>query len=219
MIRYTDPTYVLSDIDVDKYISIQFFQTRYEYRDLPFYDLYNWTGTHGLLGIIRAILQWKNQDVGFFDIPSINKTKYRRLSGGIVPNATVDMQQFALKAKYNQGSILKVWRDFYYIIRSLAQDTLTARLAFHRKLIAWILDAGYPNRRTRFLPEWRTTTVLGLAKGIYCEDAFDRMPILADALEEAGLEHQGLLASCRSGQSLFTRGNWLLNRILQKEMY
>src|SRR5205807_640773 len=33
---------------------------------------------------------------------------------------------------------------------------------------------------------WLTTTVLGLAAAIYNDRAFDRLPILADALEEAG---------------------------------
>ena len=44
---------------------------------------------------------------------------------------------------------------------------------------------------------WRTETVLALAKGIEAESAFDRMPILADALEEAGCDDELLLQHCR----------------------
>jgi hypothetical protein len=33
-------------------------------------------------------------------------------------------------------------------------------------------------------PSWLTADVLTLARGIYEEKAFDRMPILADALQE-----------------------------------
>ena len=48
-----------------------------------------------------------------------------------------------------------------------------------------------------FDPAWRSETVLALAKGIETNGAFDRMPILADALEEAGCEDEVLLRHCR----------------------
>lgn len=48
-----------------------------------------------------------------------------------------------------------------------------------------------------FDPAWRTETVLALAKGIEAESAFDRLPILADALEEAGCDDEVLLRHCR----------------------
>jgi hypothetical protein len=47
-------------------------------------------------------------------------------------------------------------------------------------------------------PAWRTETVLAIARGIRLDDAFDRYPILADALEEAGCDDYDLLAMLRS---------------------
>ncbi len=44
---------------------------------------------------------------------------------------------------------------------------------------------------------WLTPVVLGLARGIYEERAVDRMPILADALEESGCRDEVLLMHCR----------------------
>ena len=48
-----------------------------------------------------------------------------------------------------------------------------------------------------FDPAWRTETVTALAKGIEADAAFDRMPILADALEEAGCDDPAVLGHCR----------------------
>ena len=48
-----------------------------------------------------------------------------------------------------------------------------------------------------FRPEWRSEVVVGLARGILEDAAFERMPILADALEEAGCTDEALLRHCR----------------------
>jgi hypothetical protein len=47
---------------------------------------------------------------------------------------------------------------------------------------------GNPFRPITVSPTWLTSTVISLAQGIYEERAFDRMPILADALQEASLK-------------------------------
>ncbi len=44
---------------------------------------------------------------------------------------------------------------------------------------------------------WRTETVVGLAAGIREDRAFERLPILADALEEAGCDEELVLLHCR----------------------
>jgi hypothetical protein len=56
---------------------------------------------------------------------------------------------------------------------------------------------GNPFRPLRIEPEWRTSTAINLARTIYEERAFDRMPILADALEDGGCTDAGVLGHCR----------------------
>lgn len=46
--------------------------------------------------------------------------------------------------------------------------------------------------------EWLTPTVVQIARGIYDERAFGRMPVLADALEEAGCTEEAVLRHCRT---------------------
>ena len=56
---------------------------------------------------------------------------------------------------------------------------------------------GNPLRPVDVEPHWRTATVVGLAETIQRERTFDRLPILADALEEAGCARPDLLEHCR----------------------
>jgi hypothetical protein len=64
-------------------------------------------------------------------------------------------------------------------------------------------------------PSWRTSIAVGLAEAIYADRAFDRLPILADALEEAGCTHPDVLSHCRS-DSPHVRGCWVVDLVLGK---
>lgn len=55
-----------------------------------------------------------------------------------------------------------------------------------------------------------------VARAIYEEKAFERMPVLADILEEAGVIDADILSHCRDSQ-LHTRGCHVLDVILQNE--
>lgn len=75
---------------------------------------------------------------------------------------------------------------------------------------------GNPFRPVTADPTWLTSAVVALAEGIYADRAFDRMPILADALEGAGCEDADVLSHCRS-DGLHVRGCWVVDLLLGKE--
>jgi len=75
---------------------------------------------------------------------------------------------------------------------------------------------GNPFRPVALDPRWRNETVVALASGIYADRAFDRMPILADALEEAGCDDLEVLNHCR-GPGPHVRGCWVVDLVLGKE--
>ncbi len=52
---------------------------------------------------------------------------------------------------------------------------------------------GNPFRLVIIHPTWLTSDVVTLAQGIYAERAFDRMPILSDALQDAGCDNDDIL--------------------------
>jgi len=63
---------------------------------------------------------------------------------------------------------------------------------------------------------WKSGTIPKLAQAIYDERAFDRMPILADTLQEAGWTDADILSHC--GQpGPHVRGCWVLDLVLGKE--
>jgi len=63
---------------------------------------------------------------------------------------------------------------------------------------------------------WAGGLVPQLAEGVYQDRAFDRMPVLGDALEEAGCTNEAILRHCRQGGD-HVRGCWVLDLLLGRE--
>jgi hypothetical protein len=60
-----------------------------------------------------------------------------------------------------------------------------------------VCTAARPKAAVPFAPAWRNETAVALARGIVADAAPDRLPILADALEEAGCDDPQVLRHCR----------------------
>jgi hypothetical protein len=60
---------------------------------------------------------------------------------------------------------------------------------------------------------WNDRTVPAMAQAIYEERAFDRLPVLADALTDAGCEDEAILSHCRS-EGPHQRGCWAVDLLL-----
>jgi len=75
---------------------------------------------------------------------------------------------------------------------------------------------GNPFRPVTLDPAWLTPTVKALAAAVYEERTFDRLPILADALEDADCSDADILSHCRQ-PGVHVRGCWALDLVLGKE--
>ena len=85
-----------------------------------------------------------------------------------------------------------------------------------RKLAAFLREIfGSPFRSITMSSSWLTSDVVGVARGIYDDRAFDRLPILADALLDAGCDNEDILAHCRS-DGPHVRGCWVVDLVLGK---
>jgi hypothetical protein len=74
---------------------------------------------------------------------------------------------------------------------------------------------GNPFQPIPFNARWRTVDVLGLARAIDEDGAFDHLPILADALMDAGCWDDEIIGHCR-GRGPHARGCWLIDLVLQR---
>jgi hypothetical protein len=100
--------------------------------------------------------------------------------------------------------------DFASGYASTADGNSAAQAALLRDIF------GNPFRPVTLDPAWQTANVVALAQGIYAERAFERMPILGDALEDAGCDNADILNHCRQGGE-HVRGCWVVDLILGKE--
>ncbi|WP_227254714.1 hypothetical protein [Frigoriglobus tundricola] len=102
-------------------------------------------------------------------------------------------------------------------MRGLNRSAIDTRADEERKRQACIFRDIFDNpfHTMSVDPSWLTSTVAALAEGIYQEHAFDRMPILADALQDAGCDNADILNHCR-GESPHVRGCWVVDLLLGK---
>ncbi|MBY0522733.1 MAG: hypothetical protein K2R98_05020 [Gemmataceae bacterium] len=92
-------------------------------------------------------------------------------------------------------------------LRLLSQWALNAHCSFQHPFCRVIVDPSWL--------DWSSGTVRKLAQVIYEQRTFDRLPILADALEDAGCSDADILTHCRQpGEHV--RGCWALDLILGK---
>jgi hypothetical protein len=91
------------------------------------------------------------------------------------------------------------WRDELYAQSLLVRDIF-----------------GNPFRPITLDPSWFTSTVVSLARQMYDSRDFSAMPILADALQDAGCDNADILDHCR-GPGPHVRGCFVVDKLLAKE--
>jgi len=93
------------------------------------------------------------------------------------------------------------------------EATQLTELAAQTELIRCIF--GNPFRPVAFDPAWRTDTAVALARQMYESREFSALPILADALQDAGCDNEDVLNHCRE-PGTHVRGCWVVDLVLGK---
>jgi hypothetical protein len=140
----------------------------------------------------------------------------------------------AALATDRMGLFHPAWQAAYYAAGAIAWEMVgaarksseaetwasnwnAAEAGEHKHQVTLLDDIiGNPFRPVAVDPSWLTNGVVNLACSIYENRIFDRMPVLADALEEAGCTNANMLNHCRQlGEHV--RGCWVLDLLLGKE--
>jgi hypothetical protein len=81
------------------------------------------------------------------------------------------------------------------------------------ELLPWDAEVGPAVAVEPAWLRWQEGRVVGIARAIAADGAFDRLPVLADALEEAGCTHPDILAHCRQ-PGAHGSGCWVVDALL-----
>jgi hypothetical protein len=108
-----------------------------------------------------------------------------------------------------------IWLDELARTRDRQAANGARRREIHAQALTLHDIFGNPFHPVTVNPAWLTSTVVSLATAIYADRAFDRLPILADALEDAGCTNADMLNHCRQpGEHV--RGCWPVDLLLGK---
>lgn len=122
--------------------------------------------------------------------------------------------RYGLREPYARVA-LSPWPLSTGTIHRLAASGYISLLGLEPRSVRLLREVFQPYRDVQCRPIWRTQVVRDLAQGIEQEKAYERMDILADALEDAGCSDSLLLDHCRSG-GRHVRGCWALDWIQGK---
>ncbi len=137
------------------------------------------------------------------------------------PDVTIDQQLLFALGTVAQGYISQVAETCAFAIGGAksGEKWLSSRADPEEEFAqtSIIRDiVGNPFRPITFIPVWRTDTVVSLARQMYESRDFNAMPILADALQDAGCDNYDILNHCR-GPGPYVRGCWVVDLVLGKE--
>jgi hypothetical protein len=149
---------------------------------------------------------------------------------GYVKNSMLDAARIAMKGAPRTtepmlNPLVRLWRGIKHGVRcALDLDNYYDKLVGERLVHEWSQQTellrdifGNPFRPVGIDPDWRTSTVVALARHMYESRDFSAMPILADALQDAGCENEHVLNHCRDPQQVHVRGCWVVDLVLGKD--
>jgi hypothetical protein len=122
---------------------------------------------------------------------------------GELLRAAVYAGQVQAYAMCESLDVSDIWRE--YQARETADQAALIRDIF-----------GNPFRPATPDLAWRTATAVALAQMMYNSREFSAMPILADALQDAGCDSADMLDHCRDPKQVHVRGCWAVDLVLGK---
>jgi hypothetical protein len=130
--------------------------------------------------------------------------------------ATVREAAWAAAREAQQQMIQQVWRELQAFWETAPEKKKASQQSQGNLLRCIIGNPFSPVAVHQDWLAWNAATVSRLAQPIYEERAFERLLMLADALEEAGCTNLDILMHCRNPGD-HVRGCWVIDLLLGKE--
>jgi hypothetical protein len=131
----------------------------------------------------------------------------------VAANAALAAAMTAHRQSGARGVAGRVFSTVYYGVGLNNEARRNAERAAHMELVRCIFgDTLHP---VSFDPTWHTPQAIALARTAYDERRFEDLPLLADALEEAGCTDTAILSHLR-GPGPHVRGCWVVDLVLDK---
>jgi hypothetical protein len=126
------------------------------------------------------------------------------------PNTAIEQMACTISRRVTEGSCP------IGIIAQAAQISYVLNAEESQLQQSVIDDIFASPRALAFASEWGTDTVIALARAMYDSREFSAMPILADALQDAGCDNTEILTHCRDANQVHVRGCWVVDLVLGK---
>jgi hypothetical protein len=171
----------------------------------------------------EALIREREQESNSLTEEAYNR-RYSQLSPEATAEWTLELRgdvpwAVAYSASRLRAAPIRYWKRDYHDPNpeiweaGLFRERRAAEMSAQATLLRDIV--GNPFRPANIGPAWRTPGVVMLARLIYDDRAFGRMPGLGDALEEAGCDDADILSHCRSDTE-HVRGCCVVDAILSK---
>jgi hypothetical protein len=160
----------------------------------------------GVKKILETAEVWADTGKTPADLPAINEEHSKLLSlgkGSLNDQLQVQLAGMCLSTDCQR----RFW--FWWSYGHMQFQPRSAFAQAYRELFA------NPFLPLAWKPEWFTSTVRELAAHICDARDFAAMPILADALQDAGCDDEQVLNHCRANKP-HARGCWVVDAILGK---
>ena len=167
------------------------------------------TAPNGLSAVLRAVQQLFGGGRAYIKTSQFNGAQTLRLSRDGVGFESVPLEEVS-----------------QHLLNGEVEGTVEDVVTFVRAMSGLLSQAGIEHQfevyddhdlvalvPVSFESAWLSSTVVSLARSIQSDQAFDRLPILADALEEAGCDNAEILAHCR-GDGPHLRSCWVVDLLL-----
>ena len=148
---------------------------------------------------------------------SLHRLWFDYFGNDLVLAAVLQMTSYTIAEPF-RAAVCSSWAAMEIAEQGAGNGTREAEFALHA---TWLRDIFPSPFRPKYVTcdwfRWNGETASLLARQMYEAREFSAMPILADALQDAGCDNDDILSHCRDTSLTHVRGCWVLDLLLKRK--